>query len=185
MKRLVSAAIAVSLLAAPALASDGALMKMQKQRDAARAVSKVTLPQISVPFLNIFGSMFPSAVNTAAPTTPTDPIAALQTFTVSDLQAALADAQGQTPPDTTAATCYAALIPIVSSNVQNPLPTTKGAFILFQKGRDLIANANAIKSDLTGGALNTACAPLVLSAENTIIMLAAQVGVKVALPVIP
>lgn len=119
-------------------------------------------------------------------TTPqTNPVTALQQFTVADLQAALADAQAQTPPDTTAANCYTALIPIVQTNVKNPLPSGMGGFQAFQKARDLITNASQIQSSFTGGALNTACAPLVLSAQNTILMLATQVGVKIAMPAIP
>ena len=39
-----------------------------------------------------------------------NPLLALQTFTVTDLQNALADAQAQTPPDVVAAQCYTALI---------------------------------------------------------------------------
>ncbi len=122
---------------------------------------------------------------TPGATPQSDPIKALQAFTVEDLQAALADASAQTPPDTTAATCYAALIPVVQTNVKNPLPAGVGGFQAFQKARDLIANANEVKANLTGGALNTACAPLVLSAQNTILMLATKVGVGIAMPSIP
>jgi len=101
-----------------------------------------------------------------------NPVTVLQTFTVADLTAALADANAQTPPDTTAATCYTALIPIVQTGVANPFPTGLGGFQLLQKGRDLksmIANLQSQTGPLA--AINTACAPLVLSLENTLIQL--------------
>lgn len=80
--------------------------------------------------------------------------------------------------DTTAATCYTALIPLVQQTLVNPLPGGLGLFQAFQKARDAINNVTNAEAQLTGGPLNTACAPLVLSAQNTIIMLGAAVGVK-------
>ena len=101
-----------------------------------------------------------------------NPITVLQTFTVADLQAAQADALAQTPPDTTAANCYSALIPIVQSGASNPLPKGLGGFQLLQKGRDLkaaIANLQSPNGPLAS--LNQACAPLVLDTQNTLIQL--------------
>ena len=43
------------------------------------------------------------------------PLAALQTFTIEDLQAALADANAQTPPDTRHAQCWQAAIDFVKN----------------------------------------------------------------------
>jgi hypothetical protein len=57
-----------------------------------------------------------------------NPLALIQNFAVEDLQAALADAKAQTPPDTAAANCYTALLAVVQSNVANPLPAGPGIF---------------------------------------------------------
>lgn len=101
-----------------------------------------------------------------------NPVAVLQAFTVSDLQAALADAQAQTPPDTISIQCYQALIPLVQSNIANPLPTSAGGFQLLQKARDAKSALANIQSP-TGplAQLNIACAPLVLDVQNTLIQL--------------
>lgn len=127
-----------------------------------------------------------------------NPIALIQKFTVSDLQAALADAQGQTPPDTVAAACYTALIPVVQSGVANPLPSGPGLFQAVQKARDakaLLANLQSPTGPLAE--LNQACAPLILDAQTTLIQLGVMTGAVVgtggigglalpfALPVIP
>ena len=113
----------------------------------------------------------------------TNQIALLQAFTVTDLQAALADAQAQTPPDTTAVTCYTAVLGLVNSNVANPLPTTPGLFEALQKARDakaLLANIASPTGPLAN--LNNACAPLILSVQNTLLGLGVAVGL-VANPV--
>jgi hypothetical protein len=101
-----------------------------------------------------------------------NPVVVLQTFTVADLKSALADANAQTPPDTVAANCYMALIPIVQSGATNPLPTGIGGFQLLQKGRDLKATIANLQSP-TGplAALNTACAPLIVDTQATLIQL--------------
>lgn len=101
-----------------------------------------------------------------------NPLAVIQQFTATDLQAALTDANAQTPPDTVAAACYTALLTIVNNPINNPLPTAPGAFQLFQKGRDLQALLANLQSP-TGplAPINTACAPLILSAQNTLIQL--------------
>ncbi len=107
-----------------------------------------------------------------------NPLVVLQSFTVADLQAALADAQAQTPPDTVAANCYTALIPFVQSQVQNPLPSGAGAFQALQKARDAkayLANIQSPTGPLAG--LNTACTPLVLDVQNTLVTLGVSVGV--------
>lgn len=101
-----------------------------------------------------------------------NPLLVIQQFTATDLQNALADANGQTPPDTVAAACYTALLVVVNNPINNPLPTSPGAFLLFQKGRDLQALLANLQSP-TGplAPINTACAPLILSAQNTLIQL--------------
>jgi hypothetical protein len=125
----------------------------------------------------------PARPPVSAQAASTNPVALLQKFTVDDLTAALADALAQSPPDTTAADCYTALIPIVQSGVSNPLPTGVGAFQLFQKGRDLkslIANMQSPNGPLV--ALNKACAPLVIDTQNTLIQLGVIGGVVLANP---
>lgn len=110
-----------------------------------------------------------------------NPVAVLQSFTAADLQAALADANAQTPPDTVSAACYTALIPLVQSSVSSPLPASLGAFQLLQKARDakaLIANLQSPTGPLA--ALNVACAPLVLSTESTLVQLGVISGAVAA-----
>ena len=112
-----------------------------------------------------------------------NPLLLLQQFTVTDLNAAIADAQAQTPPDTTAVTCYTAVLALVNSNVANPLPTTPGLFEALQKARDakaLLANIASPTGPLAN--LNNACAPLILSVQNTLLGLGVAVGL-VANPV--
>src|SRR5258708_29815647 len=55
-----------------------------------------------------------------------NPATVLQKFTLDDLQAALADAQAQNPPDTIAANCYQALVTVVQSPATNPPPSGPG-----------------------------------------------------------
>lgn len=110
-----------------------------------------------------------------------NPLAVVQGFTVADLQAALVDANGQNPPDQAAANCYSALIPLVQSGVANPFPAGLGAFQLLQKARDAkaaLANLQSPSGPLT--AINIACAPLVLDAQNTLIQLGIVGGVVAA-----
>ena len=136
-----------------------------------------------------------SAVRSSSPPASSAPLSATQVqenpllliknFTVSDLQAALADANAQTPPDTAAAACYSALLTVVQSNVASPLPAGPGLFQALQKARDakaLIANLQSPTGPLS--ALNTACAPLVLDAQSTLLGLGVGVGL-VASPVAP
>ena len=101
-----------------------------------------------------------------------NPATVLQKFTLDDLQAALADAQAQNPPDTIAANCYTELITVVQSPAINPLPSGPGAFQLFQKARDLKNLVAAMQSN-NGPlqALNIACAPLVIDVQTTLIRL--------------
>ena len=111
-----------------------------------------------------------------------NPILLLQSFTASDLQAALADANAQTPPDTTAAACYTELLKIVNGGITSPLPAGPGAFQLLQKARDakaMLANLQSSNGPLQS--LNNACAPVVLDAQNTLLLLGGSVGL-VALP---
>lgn len=119
------------------------------------------------------------ATKAAASQTVTSPIAIIQSFTESDLTAALADATANNDP--AAVNCYTALLPIVKSGVANPLPTGLGGFQLLQKARDLktmLANLQSPNGPLAQ--LNLACAPLVLDVQNTMVLLGV-VGGGVAL----
>jgi hypothetical protein len=126
----------------------------------------------------------PKATTAAPKVRPTvaqvqqNPLLVLQQFTVTDLQAALADAQAQTPPDQTAIQCYQALIPFVNNQTQSILPTGAGAFQALQKARDAKAYISNIQSP-TGplAALNLACAPLVLDVQNTLLTMGVTLGI--------
>lgn len=110
-----------------------------------------------------------------------NPLLVLQAFTLSDAQAALADANGQTPPDTVAAACYTAIIAMLGNPLSDPLPQQPGLFIAYQKARDAKAFLSSIQSP-TGplAPLNQACAPLVLDAQQTLIGLGVATGVIAA-----
>jgi hypothetical protein len=109
-----------------------------------------------------------------------NPVAVLQAFSLTDLQAALADAQGQTPPDAIAASCYQALITVIGNPIANPLPSGPGLFQLLQKGRDLkTAIANLQTSNGPLAPLQIGCAPLILDAQNTLIQLGILSGAVV------
>ena len=157
-----------------------ASQKPQPQKPQRRiVVAQTTAPAASPPI--IF-----SKVKTAAPATPAaaptakittaqaqqNPLLVLQQFSAADLQNALNDANAQTPPDTVSAACWSALLTLVNNPINNPLPTKPGAFLLFQKARDLqglLANLQSPSGPLAP--VNTACAPLILSAQNTLIQL--------------
>lgn len=139
---------------------------------AAQAGARVPLPKPR-PVYDLVAPKKPSVAQAQQ-----NPLLVLQQFTVADLQAALADAQAQTPPDTTAASCYQALIPFVQQQTQNPLPQGAGIFQALQKARDAkayLANIQSPTGPLAG--LNQACAPLVLDVQNTLLTLGVSVGV--------
>lgn len=115
----------------------------------------------------------------AAPT-PDAPVAnaqGLAAFTVADLQAASADAKAQVPPDVTAGQCYDFLITVIPTIKGPASGQTVGAFVAFQKARDLANGATAVNGVLKN--LNLACAPLVIDTQTTInklIVLGAGIG---------
>lgn len=109
-----------------------------------------------------------------------NPAAILQAFAIGDLQNALADANGQTPPDTVAAACWQELINVVQSPAISLLPNQLGAFSAFQKARDLQNLVSALQSNsgpLT--ALKVACAPVILDTQ-TFLMRLGVIGGTVA-----
>ncbi len=93
-------------------------------------------------------------------------VAGLAAFTVADLQAASADAKAQTPPDVTAAQCYDFLASVVPTLQLPSGQQTVGAFVAFQKARDLANGATATNGALKN--LNLACAPLVIDTQTVI-----------------
>jgi hypothetical protein len=150
LTKLLAAGLALSLAAAPAFAQT----KTPAAKTAAPAAAKLTTAQALA-----------------------NQVALIQAFTVGDLQAALTDAQAQTPPDAVAASCYSALIPVVQSNVANPLPAGLGGFQALQKARDLqnmIQNLQSTNGPLAP--LVTACAPLILSVQNVLVGLGLKTG---------
>ena len=110
-----------------------------------------------------------------------NPLLVVQQFTGDDLNAAIADAKAQNPPDTIAVNCYQALLPIVQGGVANPLPASPGVFQALQKARDaqaLLANMQSPTGPLAG--VNAACAPLVLAAQNTLVQIGIMTGAVAA-----
>jgi hypothetical protein len=94
-------------------------------------------------------------------------------------------------PDTTAAMCYAELIVLLNTPINNPFPTSPGLLLALQKARDVQAMVANLQSP-TGALVqfNQACAPLVLSVQNTLIALGIATGAVVgtsglALPALP
>lgn len=115
---------------------------------------------------------------TGAPQGP-NPVAAISTFTVTDLQAADADAVATN--DSIAHTCYPALIQFVQSLPSSTGSTTvSGAFSAFQKGRDLRnVAAGGVPTYLTLG-----CGPLYAQVHADLLTFLAGVGAAGALPVL-
>ena len=121
-----------------------------------------------------------AAVSTPGSTPSTaDPVEVLRQFTINDLSDAKADADSHA--DKIASMCYAELIVTVRS-LPNPTPQKiMGAFSAFQAGRDVVNGVKSLQSGLPQ-ALNIACAPLVLDAQNTVLMLARKVGIVAGVP---
>jgi hypothetical protein len=129
------------------------------------------------------GASSPASGKLPATTVQQNPFALIKQFSVDDLNAAILDAQSQNPPDTAAITCYTALLTVVNTNVANPLPASPGAFQALQKARDAkVMMANLVSPNGPLSALNNACAPLILDAQNTLLGLGVAVGL-VANPV--
>ena len=172
MKKIVISALALALLATPAFAQSsrvGGAVPLPKARPTtAPATSQLTSAQVQQ-----------------------NPFALLQQFSAADLTAALADANAQTPPDTTSAQCYTALLALVNSPLNSPLPAGPGAFQLLQKARDMkqfLASIQAPNGPLSQ--LNLACAPLIMDVNATLLGLGVQTGIVaasggVALPALP
>lgn len=132
---------------------------------------------------NNSGSMYikPSSGTVANPASGLgNLIGQVQQFTVSDLQAALADANAQIPPDTRHGPCWSALIPVAQQSINNPLPTSLGLAQLAQKSFDI---QNRLGQPLIPDSVVTACALTVFDLKMDFAKLAGLVGLK-ALPVL-
>lgn len=104
----------------------------------------------------------PSVAAAPAP----DPVQQLAAFTVADLLAASQDAKAQTPPDTTASQCYDYLAAVIPTLKGPGAGQTVGAFVAFQKARDLANGVTAANGALKS--LNLACAPLVIDTQTVV-----------------
>ena len=115
-------------------------------------------------------AMLGGCANTGTtPTATVNPAAALQQFTLTDVQNALADAAAN--HDTVAANCYTALeAAIQAQGAATTVPVT-GVLSAFQKMRDL---QQGVQVGLP--ALNIPCAPLVLSTQQTLLKLGLGAG---------
>ena len=102
----------------------------------------------------------------STPAVVASPLQTLADFTITDLQAASADAKAQTPPDVTASQCYDFLIAVIPSLQPSAQSFTPGAVFAFQKARDLANGASGANGRLKN--LNLACAPLVIDTQTVI-----------------
>lgn len=109
----------------------------------------------------------PSATSTTA--APSDPISVLSSFTVADLQAASVDAHANNDP-AHSWTCWDYLAAQVSALKPAGTMPTVGAFLAFQKARDLANGVQSANGALAG--LNVACAPVVIDTQSTLNKLA-------------
>jgi len=197
-----AAKIAIGFLVIGAALSVGMPAKAMAQTPQAMQVPMPKAKRVHVAASTPTPAML--AANASAPAAPTpkagqltaaqvqqNPILLLQQFTASDLQAALTDANAQTPPDTTSAACYTALLAMVNSPINNPLPSQLGLFLALQKARDaeaFLANLQSPTGPLS--ALNVACAPLVMDVNTTLLALGVTTGLVVgtggiAIPALP
>lgn len=116
-----------------------------------------------------FAALLTACAGTGGGSSPQQTLAQ---FTVTDLQAADADAKAH--KDTVASTCYEALIPVVQGLGSGTETAPVGAVSAFQAARDLSNTAHSIPATIEG--LNVPCAPLVLSTQQTVLGLGALVG---------
>lgn len=172
----IAVTVVALLLASPAIAQDDikdktepTIVQQHPSLRHLRHVSAVSAPEPAPKPRAVASTPVKKLTTTQAESNPAQ---VLQQFTLADLQAALADAQGQNPPDTLAANCYTQLITLIQTPAVSPLPAAPGAFALFQKARDLkniVASIQANQGAMQ--MLQIACAPLVLDAQNTLIQL--------------
>jgi len=102
-----------------------------------------------------------------------DPLSWLRQFSATDLQAALDDANAQTPPNITSIPCWTFLLGIVKaspSSASSLVPGTSGVASAIQKALDdQLLLANWLTPNGTLDQLNVACAPLINKINATFI----------------
>lgn len=113
------------------------------------------------------------------------PLAALKTFTIEDLQAALDDANAQQPPDTRHAQCWKALIDFLQNfKPENAgLPKSPGAAQALQKWFDTQAGTKSLLPDPLMQACALTMADLRIDAARFAAMLGAGVASPIHLPI--
>lgn len=183
MKRLAIIALALAF-ATPASAAP---LHAAKQK-VAQATTSVPLPAPKPASVAAAPATAIMAARKQIPlaTAQTNLLSVLEAFSVTDLQNALADANAQTPPDTTAAACWQALLNLKGNSGLALLPSTPGAFEFIQKGRDdkaLLAGLLSPTGPLSP--VLTACAPIVIDVKTTIIGLGLAGGLIGAAAVSP
>jgi hypothetical protein len=174
------------------VAALGGLLAVLIPERAAATVARCLLPLALVGALaaGLSACSHPAAT-VAAPTATTAaakagaaPLNGLAGFVTADLDNALSLAKAAN--DQAGAQCYAYLIPqVAAAQQQLGTLTTPGAvsggFSAFEAGRVAATNLKGFVNGVPQG-LNLACAPLVLDAGNTLVALAAKIGVTIALP---
>lgn len=112
-------------------------------------------------------SVQPPVTVTAPAAAPlkTDPISVLSSFTVADLQAASVDAHANNDP-AQSWTCWDYLAKQVAAIKPPSGQANVGAFLAFQKARDLANGVQSANGALAG--LNVACAAVVIDVNVTL-----------------
>lgn len=109
------------------------------------------------------------------PSTPS--LGGLEAFTVADLQAALALAQAQTPPDTRHGACWQAAIPVAQAwQLPNILPPSPGLATLVQTYFD---DMGLVNKPLIPDSVVEACALTVYDLNTSMAAFALALGVHV------
>ncbi|MFP5249286.1 MAG: hypothetical protein ACLGP3_05630 [Acidobacteriota bacterium] len=119
------------------------------------------------------------------PTLKTGPLASVHQLTVKDVQTALNIAQAQ--GDTEGAQCWGYLLAQLQAapGASGALIPPAGIASTFEAGRVAVNMANSGLSAAQRVAFETNCGPMIVNAEGNLTALAAAVGVKIALPVLP
>src|SRR5208282_4354280 len=189
MKKVPEHSTAVALPGGPALV--GSINTITAQVVGTLLIGFLVLSFVAPAMAQTKKPAAPAATKLTSAQVQQNPLVLLQQFSAADLTAALADANAQTPPDITSAQCYTALLALVNSPINNPLPAGPGVFQLLQKGRDLQSYITNLQSP-TGplSQLNLACAPLMMNVNATLLALGVQTGLVlgtggIALPALP
>jgi hypothetical protein len=120
-----------------------------------------------------------------APVQPVHPLAALQTFTIEDLQAALADAKALKPPDDRHAQCWQALIDFLQNVklVNAVLPKSPGAAQALQKWFNTQGGTKSLLPDSVVQACALTMSDLRVDAAKLAVMLGVGVASPIHLPI--